>query len=165
MNSDQFTYDDCCILSNIILNSERISYRLEYRFKSNSIRTSFDFKSFLPEQPSDNAKVSRSLLKFCPISITSINNDDNTMSSESSEEEIEEISSPKTSFHASDDDYLTKLAEWEPSKPQPLIDSDDEEEIRNDTQAIIHENDHIDSMDMSTGKFNLMYDIFKQIFF
>jgi hypothetical protein len=157
MNSNELTYDDCCLLSNIILNSERISYLLECRFKSNSIRTSFDFKSFLPEQPSTNAKVSRSLLKSYPIRINSNNNDDDeSISSESSDEEIEEISSPKSSFNVNNDDYLDNLAEWEPNQQQPIVETDDEEEVRNDIQEIIHDNTHADSIDMSAGELNFM---------
>jgi hypothetical protein len=156
MNSNELTYDDCCLLSNIILNSERISYLLECRFKSNSIRTSFDFKSFLPEQPSNNAKVSRSLLKLYPIRINSNNNDDESISSESSDEEIEEISSPKLSFNVNNDDYLDNLAEWEPNQQRPIVETDDEEEVRNDIQAIIHDNTHADAIDMSAGEPNFM---------
>ncbi|CAF0990298.1 unnamed protein product [Rotaria sp. Silwood1] len=155
MASQPLTYDDCFLLSNICLNSERISSLLEYRFKSNSIRTSFDFKSILPEKPSDNAKISRSFLKVRPKNVNSVNNnDDKNILSESSEDEIDEISSPKTPINVADDDYLNSLAEWEPNNLRPIIESDEEEEqqqTRSDVQKINYDNTPVDSMDLSTA--------------
>jgi hypothetical protein len=150
------TYDDCCLLSNLTLNSERVFYLLERRFKSNSTRTSFDFKSFLPEQPSNNTKVSRSLLRFHP-SVNSVNDNEEQILSESSEDEIEETSSPKLSPN-DDDDYLNKLAEWEPNKFQSMSESDDDgenEEAKMILQTINNENTLVDPMDLSIGKSKL----------
>jgi len=149
-------YNDCCLLNNLYLNSERIFYRLEYRFKNNSCKTSFDFKSFLPEQPSYNTKMSCSLLEFHPIIIKSIDDDDDHVSSESSEDEIEQISSSKSSINLVNDDYLNKLAEWEPGKSPGIIENDDDDEeeaIENDVQQMNNENTHADSIDSSTSKF------------
>ena len=66
MSVKSLIYNDCCLLTNIDLNSQRIFQLLEHRFKSNSSTISFDFKLFPPEQPSPNAKISRSLLRFQP---------------------------------------------------------------------------------------------------
>ncbi|CAF4058749.1 unnamed protein product [Rotaria sp. Silwood2] len=154
MTSQKLTYDDCCLLPNICLNSERISYLLECRFKSNSIGASFDFKSILPEKPSNNAKISRSFLKVCPKKVNPINNNDECISSESSEDEIDQISLPKTPINAANDDYLNSLAEWEPNNFQPIIESDDEEEeeieMRIDIQTVDNDNTHVEYMDLST---------------
>jgi hypothetical protein len=154
MNLRLLTYDDCYLLSNICLNSERISYRIEKRFKSNSNRTSFDFKSFLPEKPSNNTKVSRSLLKIYPINESSVNTNDENLSSESSESETEEIPSPKLPLDTTNDDFLNVLLEWDPNKAQPVNESDieEEEEVRNDTQQINNDTIPSDHMDISTGK-------------
>ena len=154
MNLRLLTYDDCYLLSNICLNSERISYRLVKRFKSNSNRTSFDFKSFLPEQPSNNTKVSRSLSKIYPINESAIDNNDENLSSESSESETEEIPSPKLLLDTTNDDLLNVLFEWDPNKAQPVNESDteEEEEVRNDTQQINNNTIPSDHMELSTGK-------------
>jgi hypothetical protein len=141
--------DDCCLLFDICLNSERISYLLEYRFKRNSNRTSFDFKCFLPEQPSNNRKISHSLTKNYSTIIKSIDNDDENVSSESSEDEIEQISSPKSSINLTDDDYLDKLAEWEPNKSTLLVESNEDEEEEETIQQMNDEDAHIDSIGSS----------------
>jgi hypothetical protein len=152
MNPKILTYDDCVLLADICLNSERISYLLEYRFKCNSNRTSFDFKSFLPEQPSNRTKISRSLLKFYPTVKNSMTNNNENLSSESSEDEIEEISSPKSPLNITDDDYLNQLAEWNPDKFQSIHESDqEEEEIRNDSHQINNYNIPPEPMDLPTG--------------
>ena len=152
MNFEKLTYNDCCLLSNICLNAQRISYLLECRFKRNSIRTSFDFKSIRPEQLSNDAKVSRTFLKFHPKKFNSIDNDNESVSAESSDDEIDDFVSPKLTMNIVDDDYLNELAEWEPNQFQPFIESNEEEnEIRNDIENIDHENKRTDSMDISTG--------------
>ncbi|CAF0761377.1 unnamed protein product [Rotaria sordida] len=171
MTSQPLTYDDCCLLSNICLNSERIFYLLECRFKSNSMRTSFYFKSILPEKLSNKAKISRSLLKILPKKVNSVDNnnnnddddDDESILSESLEDDIDKISLPKSPINAAaaaaagdddDDDYLNRLAEWEPNNLQPIIENDDndddeEEETRMDVQKINDENTNVNPMDLS----------------
>jgi len=153
MSFKPLIYDDCCLLNNIDLNPQRIYHLLEHRFKSNSNKTSFDFKSFPPEQPSNNTKVSRSLLRFQPKIKYTNDYDDNISSDSSSEEEEdnEEISS------ANDDDYLNKLAEWEPENFQPIIetDDDDDDEDENIIQSVStennEENNQINPMEYSPG--------------
>lgn len=127
MSFTSLIYDDCCLLTNIDLNSERILYILERRFKTNSNRTSFDFKSLSPEQPSNNTKVSRSLLRFQPkLKYNDDNEDSLSSESSSSEEDQEEVVSTNDDNDDDDDDYLDKLAEWEPDNFQPAIETDDE---------------------------------------
>jgi hypothetical protein len=136
--------NDCCLLSDKCLNSERISYIFEYRFKKNSNRTSFDFKTFLPEQPSNNIKFSHSLLKIHPKIIESIDIDDENSSSESSEDEIEQISSPKMLTNLTDNDYLDKLVEMEVKKSPSIVESSEDEE-----EEKIEDNIHIEPIDSS----------------
>ncbi|CAF3222391.1 unnamed protein product [Rotaria socialis] len=155
MTSRQKAFDECCLLSHIRLSKERILYLLEYRFKSNSIRTSFDFKSIHPEKPSIKAKISRSLLRCNPNSIKSINNNDENNAFESSDDEMNEISSPKSLTSVNDDDYLNTLAQWDPNAIQTMIESDEEEEeeqvdMRNDVQTTQDNNTNANSMDLST---------------
>ncbi|CAM4821042.1 unnamed protein product [Rotaria magnacalcarata] len=154
MTSRRKTFNECCLLSHIRLNKERILYLLEYRFKSNSIRTSFDFKSIHPEKPSVKAKISRSLLRCNLNSIKSINNNDENNVFESSDDEMDEISSPKSPISVNDDDYLKTLAEWDPNAMQTMIESDEEEEVqvdmRNDVQTTQDNNTNVNSMDLST---------------
>ncbi len=160
MSFKPLIYDDCCLLANIDLNSERIYHLLERRYKSNSTKTSFDFKSFLPEQPSNNAKVSRSLLR-CQPKLTYINdyednNSSNSSLSSSSEDENDDVFSTED-----DDDRLNKLAEWEPSNFQPMIETDDEDEDEDEDvnenifESVTTENndkDHsMNPMDISSG--------------
>jgi len=133
--------NDCCLLSDKCLNSERIFDILEYRFKRNSNRTSFYFKTFLPEQPSNNIKLSHSLLKIHPKINESIDNDDENSSSESSEDEIEQISSPNMLTNLTDDDYLDKLVEMEVKKSPSIVESSEDDE----------EEEEIESMDSSTN--------------
>ncbi|CAF1037009.1 unnamed protein product [Adineta ricciae] len=143
--------NDFCLLLNIDLNSRRIHRLLERRFKSNSNKHSFDFKSFAPEQPSNNAKVSRSFLRFQP-KLTSPNDSEEYMSSDSdcSSDNDQEDEVYETEVSSSnDDDHLKKLAEWEPEKFQPVIetDNDDEEDQEeNDTtqQTITTEDNQMD---------------------
>ena len=159
MKCGPLIYDDCCLLSNIRLNSERISYILECRFKKNSIRTSFDFKSIPPQVPSLNAKVTRSLLKVDQKKIQSLNNDDNeSISTESSDNANEEIPLLKTQIDTIDDDYLNRLAQWEPNNLQPSIENDDDEqEIENTTEVVTNENNSSEPMDVLSGKFDTWY--------
>ena len=159
INSQPLTYDDCCLLFNITLNSERIFNLLVRRFKSNSTRTSFDFKSFLPEQPSNNAKVSRSLLRFIPNKDFNNEIEENALSDSSSseEEDNEEVVS------TNDDDYLNELAEWEPENFQPVIENDDDDdddgEDEDEDESVIQSIDvddnnvdnHTNQMDHSSG--------------
>jgi hypothetical protein len=149
--------DDCCLLINIDLNSQRIYHLLERRFKSNSTTTSFDFKLFPPEQPSNNAKVSRSLLR-CQPKITSTYDYEENISSDSStseEEDNDEVSS------VNDDDYLDKLAEWEPDNFQPVVDTDDDDdEEENIIQSVSTENnDENNQMDHSSGKHSIVHQL------
>jgi hypothetical protein len=139
-----------CLLTDVCFNSERIVYRLECRFKSNSSRISFDGKCFPLEKPEENIKVSRSLLKLCPIIKESMDNEDDNVSSESSEDEIEQISSP---INLVNDDYLDELAEWEPNKSSHIIlENDEEEDIEENIQQMNNETTHVDPLDSSTGK-------------
>ena len=126
-------YPDCCLLTDIDLNSERIYHLLERRFKSNANQTSFDFKSFRPEQPSDNAKVSRSLLR-CQPKIQFLTDYDENFSSDSSTSEEEDNDDEVLSTN--DDDYLNKLAEWEPENFQPTTETDDDEDEENIFEVI-----------------------------
>jgi hypothetical protein len=142
-----------CLLTDVCFNSERIVYRLECRFKSNSSRISFDGKCFPLEKPEENIKVSRSLLKLCPIIRKSMDNEDENILSESSEDEIEQISSPKSAINVVNDDYLDELAEWEPNKSSHLIlENDEEEDIEENIQQMNNETTHVDPLDSSTGK-------------
>jgi hypothetical protein len=151
-------YDDCCLLTNINLNPERVYHLLERRFKNNSTKTSFDFKSFLPEQPSNNAKVSRSLLRCQPKTIY-INHYEDNASSDAASSSSEEDHNDVFSTNDDDDDRLNKLAEWEPEKFQSMIetddDDDDEDENENIFQSISTENNEeenaINPMDVSSG--------------
>jgi hypothetical protein len=133
-------YDDCCLLKYLELNSERVVQLLEHRFKSNSKQTSFDFKSFRPEQPSNNAKVSRSLLRFNPI-IKPTHVDDENISLDSSssdnDDDTEQHPNHENECSTNEDRYLNELAEWEPERclpiiPQDLDDDDDEEDDDDD---------------------------------
>jgi hypothetical protein len=144
-----------CLLNNISFNTERIFHLLECRFKTNSLRTSFDFKSFPPEQPANNIKLSQSSLKFHPTVIQSIENDDESVSSESSNDEDEEISSPKSANDHDEDDYLNRLAQWEPDKNSPIVESEEEEEeeIEDNVQSMNEEIIQINSLNLPTGKF------------
>ncbi|CAF0777980.1 unnamed protein product [Rotaria sordida] len=145
MSLKSFIYNDCCLLINIDLNSQRIRQLLERRFKSNSNRTSFDFKLFPPEQPSNNAKVSRSFLRYQPKIISTNDYEENlsTDSSSSEEEDNDDV------FSTNDDDYLNKLAEWEPENFRPTIDEDDddndEDENANIIQSTSEENNNEDN--------------------
>ncbi|CAF1486647.1 unnamed protein product [Adineta steineri] len=151
MNSSCLIYNDCCLLSNICWNSQRISYLFARRFRSNSSWTSFDFKFFLPEQPSNNTKISRSLLKFYSLKMNLSINDAENMSSDDLDDNLEEVSSPKAPCNSNDDNHLDKLAEWEPGKFLPTIESDDdEEEVKDNNKIIANENTHTDSMNLST---------------
>ncbi|CAM4773068.1 unnamed protein product [Rotaria magnacalcarata] len=123
----QLINNDCCLLTNIDLNSQRVRQLFERRFKSNSSVTSFDFKSFHPEQPSNNAKVSRSLLRFQPKIQLSNDNEDNTATDSSSSEEDNHDDDDDDELSNNDyDDYLNKLAEWEPENFQVVTESDDD---------------------------------------
>ena len=142
MSSETFMYNDCCLLTNIDLNSERIYRLLERRFESNSNSTSFDFKSLLPEQLSNNAKVSRSLLRYQPKLNSTNNNDEENLSSDSissTDEDDYEVTSNNDNDDDNDndnDDYLDKLARWEPENFRPMIETDDEDE-NNDQETMI----------------------------
>jgi len=154
MSFESSISNDCCLLTNIDLNSHRIRQLLERRFKSNSQKTSFDFKSFPPEQPSNNAKVSRSFLRFQPkIQFTDDSEENLSSDSDSSEEQEEEI---EDIMSTNDDDYYKELAEWQPSSFQPMIETDDEEDQpENIPEAIMTNNNIPDSptnqMDYSSG--------------
>lgn len=154
MPCKQNLYEDCCLLSHIPLNEERISYRLQSRFKSNSLGTSFDFKSILPEKPSIRAKISRSFLRCSLNKIKTEQDANEILPSESSDDEMDEIPSPKSSVNENYDDYLYKLATWVPSRGQTLIETDDEEEENMPVDVQINQdaNNLGDSMDISTGK-------------
>jgi hypothetical protein len=140
----------CCLLNNISLNTERIFDLLECRFKSNSLKTSFDFKSFPPEQPADNIKISHSSFKFYNPTVTKSteNNDDESVSSESSNDEDEEVSSMDD---LAEDDHLDRLAEWEPDKNSPIVESEEEEE--DNVQQMNEEITQVNPLDLPTGKF------------
>ena len=136
MSSQPLLNDDCVLLANIDLNSARISHILERRFTSNSSRTSFDFKAFRPERPSNNAKVSRSLLRFNPSfkvidAVDEWSSSGSSSSEEEAEEEEEEDQKPEDLTSTDNDDYLKELAEWEPNSYLPII--EDEEEDEDDT--------------------------------
>ncbi|CAF0840192.1 unnamed protein product [Adineta ricciae] len=118
--------DDCCLLPNVCWHRERISYYFRCRFQANSVRTSFDFKSFLPEQLSDNIKICPSSLQFYPITFDIIESNEQNATSDESEEEIELTSSPKLCTY-DNDDFLNKLVEWKSDNHQPVDESDDDE--------------------------------------
>ncbi|CAF3645267.1 unnamed protein product [Adineta steineri] len=158
MSFESLNYNDCCLLINIDLNPQRIRLLLERRFKSNSNKTSFDFKSISPEQPSNNIKVSRSFLR-CQPKINYTDDSDEYVSSDSDSSEEDEKDTEDTSPR--NDDYYKELAEWDPNSFQPSIatdddnDDDDEDEIENNMQSITIENDEdddeIDQMETSAG--------------
>lgn len=146
--------NDCCFLTNIHLNAERVHHLLQYRFQRNSSKTSFDFKLFPPEQPLDNIKVSRSLLRCQPKLNISNDYEDNfsSYSSSSDDDDQDEV----FSNNDNDDDRLQKLAEWDPSKFQSVNDTDEEEEDDNPIEPLTsvetNDEDHSsDSMDISTS--------------
>ncbi|CAF3359507.1 unnamed protein product [Rotaria sp. Silwood1] len=153
MSYKSLFYNDCCLLINVDLNSQRIRQLLERRFKSISNKTSFDFKSLPPEQPSNNAKVSRSFLRYQP-KLKPIHDDEQNISTDSSSSEEEDNDD---ALSTNDDDYLNKLAEWEPENFQPVIDDDDDED-ENENENIIqstskennNEDNEINQMDYST---------------
>ena len=123
MSSRSSISKECYLLTNISLNSERIGQILDRRFTSNSHRTSFDFKAFVPEQPSNNAKVSRSLLRFYPRNDGTTDDEEHASSDGSaSEDDVdEEVEAPNN------DNYLNELAEWEPDTFLAIVADDDDE--------------------------------------
>ena len=133
MNYRDSCYGDCCLLTNITFNTERISYLLERRFQRNSTKTGFDFKSFLPEKPSTNTKVSRLFLRI-PLTSNARSTDDDLLpdsapsSPLASDHGRDEISSP---ILANTNDELDQLGAWEPGQLQAptVVDSEEEEEI------------------------------------
>lgn len=130
----------------VYLNSERISSLLQCRFKRNSNRTSFNFKSFLFEQSLNNVKISHSSLKINPKVIQSVENS----SSESSDDEIEQMSLTNSPRNIVDDDYLDKLAQWQPDQfSTPPIESDEDE----DEEEKIEDNIHVELVELLTGRF------------
>ncbi|CAF2813041.1 unnamed protein product [Rotaria sp. Silwood2] len=139
MSYKSLFYNDCCLLINIDLNSQRIRQLFERRFKCNSNITSFDFKSFPPEQPSNNAKVSRSFLRYQPKIKPTNDYEENlsTDSSSSSSEDNDDVLS------TNDDDYLNKLAEWEPENVQPLSDNDDDGDDDDNNNEDENQNENI----------------------
>lgn len=138
MSCTSSIYDDCCLLTNIDLNFQRISQLLEHRFKNNSNKTSFDFKSLSPEQPSNNTKVSRSLLRFQPKLKYIHDYEDNISSDSSSSEEKDQEEEEVVSTNDDDDnDYLNKLAEWDPAKFQSMIETDDDDENDEDENIFL----------------------------
>ena len=152
-------HDECCLLTDIKLNPKRVYHLLERRFKNNSTKTSFDFKCFLPEQPSNNVKVSRSLLR-CQPKIVHINRYEDSLSSDeassSAEEEHDELS--LIDNNEGENDRLKILSEWDSVDVRSTIqddDDDDEDENENIFQSINAENDEEDNstnpMDFSPG--------------
>ena len=155
MSLTSMTCNDFCLLLNIDLNSLRIHRLLERRFRSNSNKHSFDFKSFAPEQPSNNAKVSRSFLRFQP-KLTSPNDSEEYMSSDtdcsSDDDQEDEVYETEVSS-SNDDDHLKKLADWEPEKFQPAIESDNDDEEDQEENDITQQKittEH-NQMDVSSG--------------
>jgi hypothetical protein len=143
ISSRAFIYDDCCLLTNIELNSERVHQLLERRFKSNANKTSFDFKSFLPEQPSNNAKVSRSLLRFIPNRNFDNDIEENILSDSSSSEEDDN----EEALSANNDDYLNELADWVPENFQPMIENDDDDDDDKDEDENVMRSNNIQDND------------------
>jgi len=143
MSFKPLIYDDCCLLTNIDLNSQRIYHLLERRFKSNSNKTSYDFKSFPPEKPSNNTKVSRSLLRFQPKIKYTNDYDENISSDSDSSSSVAEDNEDILSTN--NDDYLNELAEWEPLNFQPVIETDDNDEGENIIQSVSTENNEEDN--------------------
>ena len=134
MHSRRSIYDDCCLIQRQNLNTTRFCALLARRLKSNSSKTSFDFKSLRPEQPSANSKVSRSLLRFYPRVPKAEDLDAQNASSASSDDEAECVHVPSSSTKlptvaADDDDYLNALAQWQPIQSQITVESDDDEEV------------------------------------
>jgi hypothetical protein len=157
MSLNVLIYEECCLLTDINLNPKRIYHLLERRFKNNSTKTSFDFKCFLPEQPSNNAKVSRSLLR-CQPKIIHVNHNEDTLSSDeaSSSEEEERDEILPTNNNEGEDDRLEILSKWESDKYTPMIEDDEDDENENIFQSINAENDDeddnaINPMDISSG--------------
>lgn len=153
--STRLSYHDCCFLTDIDLTSERIQHLLECRFRSNSSKTSFDFKSFSPEQPLENIKVSRSFLR-CEPKLNTSNDYEENYSSYSSSSSDDDEQDEVFSNNDADDDRLNKLAEWDPLNFQSAneTDDDDDEDNTNDNadQLTSTEDHSTDSMDVSTGK-------------
>lgn len=137
MSFPQLSNNDCCLLTNIDLNPQRINHIFNRRFQSNATTTSFNFKSFHPEEPSSNAKVTRSLLRFHPKPRLTDEDEYNASSESYSSEEEEDLNDELS--HADnelsnndDDDHLDMLAEWEPQNFLPIVESDGEEDCDDD---------------------------------
>lgn len=99
-------------------NSARIDYLLERRFRKNSSRTSFDFKSIDPERPRTETKISRSLLRvqnntnLSPEKSLKDLHDESSSSSFSDTDEPLITDKDTIAARFNDDDYLERLAEW-----------------------------------------------------
>ncbi|UJR21090.1 hypothetical protein I4U23_024190 [Adineta vaga] len=134
---------DSCLLSNLCWNTERVSYHFQRRSQNNSFRTSFDFKSFLPVQLSGNVKISPSSLEFYPMTLNILDHDEqNVTSAEESENEIESILSPKLDLNTNDE-FLMKLAEWDPNNYQSRSEINDDDGDDDDVDDDNHEKKEI----------------------
>lgn len=161
--------DDYCVIRKIDFSDERILQILERRFKANSSQVSFDFKAYRPERPANNAKVTRSLLRFIPKRNSNESNDYGMIlsSSSSSSDEDEDDNDDKQQrsysrrniLSVNDNDYLNDLAEWTPGNFRnisPVDDSDyDDQGTENIFQSVqMSENletNSIEDMDHSIG--------------
>lgn len=120
----------CGFLEEFQLDSKRIYRIIERRYKSNNNKTSFDFKSIDPEKPSNNAKVTRSFLRFNP-KMNAINAYENLISSASSQMSAsdedgdddgdDETNNGNQAPANNEDNYLEELASWRPDSFQPIL--------------------------------------------
>ena len=150
MHSTQSLYDDCCLLSNSKFNIERIRYLLERRFRSNSIRTSFDFKSFYPEKPANETKMPRSFLRVDQKRNFQRNQNDDFLLDSSSSSSFSSTNSKNfdeqtnSQDHLNDDDYLKRLADWIPNEEEfstnSLLKIDDRQSTSVHSSNLIDEN-------------------------
>ena len=150
-------YDDCCLLTNITFNAERISFLLERRFQRNSTRTSFDFKVFPPEKPSTDAKVSRSFLRIHPTSHSRSTDDDllpdsAPVSPSPADHDTDDLQS---TANAEDNEKLEQLYDWVPGQHQATthVHSDEEEEETVDSHLslMVTEETRVNSTDEIQG--------------
>ena len=150
-------YDDCCLLTNITFNAERISFLLERRFQRNSTRTSFDFKVFLPEKPSTDAKVSRSFLRIHPTSHARLTDDDLSPDSAPASPSPADYDTDdiQSTANADDNENLEQLYDWVSGQYQATtnVDSDEEEEetVDSDLSLMVTEEARVNSTDEIQG--------------
>lgn len=154
-------YNDCCLLTNITFKAERISFLLERRFQRNSTRTSFDFKAFLPEKPSTDAKVSRSFLRIHPTSNAQSTDDDLLPDSAPASPSPADFDTDdiQSNANADDNEKLEQLYDWVPGQHQATtnVDSAEEEEetVDSDLSPTVTEEGRVNLTDEIQGNGSL----------